>query len=191
MALTIETAEQIAREYYKATPHEPFLEAHSKLVYECAMQLCREEDRTLIGIAAWLHDIGYSRAGKDDLYKHAHYSINILEETGIELDDILRDSILNHGREPKTAEGKVIQVADKASFFDTCKLKHYYLDHIEELRGNANRSVREIMEDTASVFAPEIIEVYRKGYKLIPLARMSEFSVKVVAENIDYLKERL
>lgn len=72
-------------------------------------------------IAGWVHDIGYSK----NFENHADFAIPILQELGYEIDEILKDCILNHGngKNPQTTEGKIFQLADKFSIFDSDVIK--------------------------------------------------------------------
>lgn len=67
---------------------------------------------------AWVHDIGYIVENTKD---HAKDSINLLEKEKIKLDEVDKDCILNHGSDktPQTKEGKIMQIADKLSVFDS------------------------------------------------------------------------
>ena len=93
---------------------------HSRCVFMAVRDIIKlkglegQVDTEELEIAAWLHDTGYVLQKED----HAKYSLEMCERDFI-LDDNLRDCILNHGRKykPRTREGKIIQLADKLSFF--------------------------------------------------------------------------
>lgn len=79
-----------------------------------AMSVNKQND--LFVVAGWLHDIGNIIDNKN----HAKHSLTVLKERGIDVDEVLKDCILNHGdkNEAKTLEGKIFQIADKLSIFD-------------------------------------------------------------------------
>jgi len=72
-------------------------------------------NKEIVKQACWLHDIG--RISNDK--KHSEESIKILEKRFI-VPEKLKDCIINHspGKNPKTKEGKIIQILDKLSSFD-------------------------------------------------------------------------
>jgi putative nucleotidyltransferase with HDIG domain len=95
-----------------------FLLIHSKKVGKVAKMIAQklQINDEVFEIAGWVHDIGYSK----NFENHADFAIPILNELGFEVDEVLEDCILNHGngKNPKTIEGKIFQVADKLSIFD-------------------------------------------------------------------------
>lgn len=95
-----------------------FLAIHSEKVGSLAKIIAQklEVDSGVLEIAGWIHDIGYSKSVEN----HAEYAIPVLRKLGYEADEILEDCILNHGngKNPKTIEGKIFQIADKLSIFD-------------------------------------------------------------------------
>ena len=96
-----------------------FLLVHSEKVGRVAKMIAQklQINDEVFEIAGWVHDIGYAK----DFENHADFAIPILKELEYEVSDILEDCILNHGngKSPKTTEGKIFQVADKLSIFDT------------------------------------------------------------------------
>lgn len=118
--LTPEIAERFAKNTLsriKIKEDREFSLIHSKSVAEIVSILAEKKkvDKTVLKIAGWLHDIGYSIAKEN----HALHSISIIEKE-YEISDKLRDCILNHGTsgQPKTEEGKIMKIADKASFLN-------------------------------------------------------------------------
>ena len=95
-----------------------FLLIHSEKVGKVAKMIAQELKISddIFEIAGWVHDIGYL----NNFENHADFAIPILKEMGYELNEALEDCILNHGngKNPKTIEGKIFQVADKLSIFD-------------------------------------------------------------------------
>ncbi len=93
---------------------------HSHCVFTAIREIIKlksfegQIDLEELEIAAWLHDVGYVLQKEN----HAKYSLEMCEQYFI-INNNLRDCILNHGRKsnPKTKEGKVIQLADKLSLF--------------------------------------------------------------------------
>jgi HD superfamily phosphodiesterase len=99
--------------------HRDFFLVHSEKVGKVAKMIAQKIgiDDNIFEIAGWVHDIGYSK----DLENHADYAIPILQELGYEVNETLKDCILNHGngKNPQTLEGKIFQLADKFSIFDS------------------------------------------------------------------------
>lgn len=135
--LVVENAEEFFKkeiQNIKNNKLREFLRIHTNSVKESVLILSKNKSldiETLI-VASWVHDIGYVRGEKD----HAESSLNILEEANFEVDEKLRDCILNHGndKKPKTLEGKIFQMADKISIFDNRLLSILISDpsHIEK-----------------------------------------------------------
>jgi HD superfamily phosphodiesterase len=119
--LTVSEAEKFAKKMFnkcKDPLDKEFYVLHSRMVAETALVLIPKNnkdtiDKNILQIAGWLHDIG-SVIDRED---HAIHSIELLEKEGFVVSEKLKDCILNHGRSksPKTREGKIIQLADKAS----------------------------------------------------------------------------
>jgi len=75
--------------------------------------------------------------------------LDLLEKNGFEIDDKLKDCILNHGVKstPKTKEGKIFQMADKLSLFDKEILSFFIrnisnkedFDYFKHLASNATK----------------------------------------------------
>lgn len=118
--LTVEEAKKIAKKYLiESGLHQgEWYYLHEKSVADTAKVLGDrlKVDTDKMVIAAWVHDIGYSIEDEN----HGKHSLKLVEEI-YELDDVLRDCILNHSGDanPKTKEGKIIQIADKISFLNT------------------------------------------------------------------------
>ncbi len=156
--LTVEIAKRIAQEHLskiKNKEDSEFLIIHSEAVGNIAAILCKDPviDKDFLRIAGWLHDIGYSISEEG----HALHSLALIEKD-YEVSPELRDCILNHGTSgnPSTKEGKLIQVADKASILNpemVClfvkysdkKMREDWLDFAEnKLAKNAFKSLREL-----------------------------------------------
>ena len=120
MKLTITKSKNLASKYLLDTKIKDgkFFYAHTKGVVKTVKLLAKKEKLKceIFEIVAWVHDIGYS-INKD---KHAKYSLKILKKENFEVDKIMEDMILNHGNSgnPKTKQGKIIQIADKIAIID-------------------------------------------------------------------------
>ncbi len=116
MKLSVEKAKEITIECSKKVLDPEWFLLHSKLVVEMALILAgnKNVNKEILEIAGWIHDIGYSIETKE----HAKYSIELLKD--YELDEKLKDCILEHGSDgnPKTKEGEIIRIADKACIFN-------------------------------------------------------------------------
>lgn len=119
--LNSKEAEELAKEIFsteKDAESREFHLSHSKAVVETSLILAKntKADKELLKIAGWLHDIGQT-INKDT---HAEHSLKILEQKGFNLNEKLIDCILNHGTsgKPKSIEGKIIRIADKASMLN-------------------------------------------------------------------------
>lgn len=118
--LTSSEAKRIAMDVFAKieSEYQEFLIIHSEKVGKVAKMIVQKVkvNEDMLEIAGWVHDIGYLK----DFENHADFTIPILKEMGYELNEILEDCILNHGngKNPKTIEGKIFQVADKLSIFD-------------------------------------------------------------------------
>lgn len=121
MLLTIETAKQIAIENsHKIQDPQvrEFTLIHSEKVGLIANLIGKKMwlKTDLFLIAGRVHDIWYSV----DFDNHAVLWVQILQALWYEMDELLKDCILNHGTHwvPKYYEGKIFQIADKLSIFD-------------------------------------------------------------------------
>jgi len=119
--ITLEKARELYNTYLNKVHDKKlreFLFVHSLKVSEMAVLLGKINrlDINILEIAGLLHDIGYSVDEKD----HPKHSLNIIEEKNFEVNEKLKDCILNHGGEgnPQTEEGKVFEIADKLSILD-------------------------------------------------------------------------
>jgi len=124
--LTPKTAEIFALQKFleiKDAEAREFQVEHTKAVVQCAMILTegRNINKESLEIGCWLHDIGYIVSREN----HAEHALNIIAEDGFEIDDIIKDCILNHGNSgsPQTEEGKIIRVADKLSIINPEMIK--------------------------------------------------------------------
>lgn len=120
--LTSSEAKKIALDIFaKIDPveHREFLPIHSEKVGKVAKMIAQKLgiNNEVFEIAGWVHDLGYLKSFKD----HADFTVPILKELGYEVNEVLEDCILNHGvgKTPKTIEGRIFQIADKLSIFDT------------------------------------------------------------------------
>jgi len=118
MKLTIDKAREILKREsnkIKNVGDRDFNIMHSEHVVKIAKILASKKnlDNEILELAGLLHDIGKAIGGKN----HAQCSVEILEKEGFELDNKLRDCILQHGgdKTPTTDEGKIIRWADKIS----------------------------------------------------------------------------
>ncbi|MFB6158603.1 MAG: HD domain-containing protein [Candidatus Nanohalobium sp.] len=121
------------------------LETVHKMVCKLAGEPDVEVDRKVLEISALYHDIGRSEDiedGEMDLFEghegHAERGARIVGEyvsdfvTDEQLEKI-REIILNHHSEPETAEGRIVQDADKVSNFGVSNLWrqiHYSCQHV-------------------------------------------------------------
>lgn len=136
--LTPLEAKKIAQEIFsklKPADSREFLLIHSEKVGKVAKMIAQELkiNDEIFEIAGWVHDIGYSKSFEN----HANFTIPMLKEMGYDLDEKLEDCILNHGngKNPKTTEGKIFQLADKLSIFD--------VDTIENMLKNGGFPIKE------------------------------------------------
>lgn len=119
--LNVSEAKQIAKDIAKKISppdNRDFFLVHSKKVGKVAQLIGQKIwiDSDVFIIAGWIHDIGYSK----NLENHPDFAIPILHELWYDIDDTLKDCIVNHGNKkiPHTPEGKIFQLADKLSIFD-------------------------------------------------------------------------
>jgi len=116
--LTPTLAEAFAKQKLQEIKDEEAREfqlSHTKAVVEAALILSGDKsiDKDALEAAAWLHDIGYTISREN----HAEHSLKILEKEGFEINEKLKDCILNHGNSgnPISEEAKILKIADKAS----------------------------------------------------------------------------
>jgi putative nucleotidyltransferase with HDIG domain len=149
--LTLSEAKKLAEEFSKKIKDpekkDSFL-LHSKSVVDAAKAIAegRALDMESLEIACWLHDIGRSVADED----HAKQSLALLKE--YELNETIKDCILNHGREsnPQTKEGKIIQLADKVCVLNIDLLREIMKqnkgkikeEHIKFLKKTTERAIK-------------------------------------------------
>ena len=119
--LSLKEAEKIFHKYFRRIKDAKSREYHTHHVIsmsEMALLLAKGKrvDKTILRVAAFVHDIGYSIEKKD----HAAHSLEILHREGYAVSEKLKDCILNHGSSyyPKTEEGKIFQLADKMDIFN-------------------------------------------------------------------------
>lgn len=120
--LTIPEAKQIALDIAKQinpVDHREFFLIHSEKVAKVAKMIAKKIwiDTEVFEIAGRVHDIWYAK----DMDNHSDFSLSILEELWYEINDILKDCILNHWNKkiPTTKEWKIFQLADKLSIIDS------------------------------------------------------------------------
>jgi len=153
--LTLSEAKRLSEEFSKKIKdpekRESFI-LHSKSVVDSAKAIAEGKDLDLesLEIAGWLHDIGRAVADED----HPRYSIELLKD--YELNETIKDCILNHGREsnPQTKEGRVMRLADKACVLNPDLLREIIKQnkgkiseaHIKFLKKNTERAIK-LLED--------------------------------------------
>jgi putative nucleotidyltransferase with HDIG domain len=115
--LNPQIAEEFARRTFEKLPLEEdreFNKTHAKSMVETVEILAngKKVDIELIETACWLHDIGKTV----EMDNHAIHSLEILEKEEFEINEKLKDCILNHGNggNPQCLEAQLIQIADKA-----------------------------------------------------------------------------
>ena len=147
--LTIKNAKELAEKYLlKNRKIDPYHFIHTQKVVQAVKIIGkgRNLDKKTLEICAWLHDIGYSIGNlpNRDPY-HAENSIKILIESGFKITDKIKDCILSHGSNgnPKTKEGKILQIAVKFNIIDKdC------LDYI--INGKSTENKIEFLEHRAN-----------------------------------------
>lgn len=119
--LSLVSAKSLAEKYIgtiEAPDSREFCLLHTKAVVKILSILTnyRDIDKQLLKICGWVHDIGYSINQEN----HAQHTLEILEKEDYEINDTLKDCILNHGvaGKPATHEGRLMQAADKISFLN-------------------------------------------------------------------------
>ena len=144
--LTLKSANELALKYFaklKNTEWDTFTPMHSKEVAEMAKTLAERlgVDAQTVEIAGILHDIGYAEGKKEG---HAERSLEYIQMEGFEVSETLKDCILNHSHNmnPKTIEGKIIQLSDKASSFNP-KLIYLLLDYGKGKDGKKGKVLEE------------------------------------------------
>ncbi len=130
--------EEIEKEEFKK-----FFLLHCESVGEAAVALSKgKADEEILRIAGWVHDIGKAISYKE----HAKHSLKILEKN-FEINEKLKDCILNHSsdKNPKTKEGKIFRVADKAFILNPKYLK-FLVENTEELRKEEVKFIKLMVE---------------------------------------------
>lgn len=124
--LSVYEAERLAEKYLldRNTVDGAFFFAHTKGVVSAIKIISPifNLDVNKLTSLAWIHDIGYF---SNDIANHAENTLSLLSKENIELDEIDKDCILNHGNRkiPLTREGRFMQVADKISILNEEFLK--------------------------------------------------------------------
>lgn len=125
MKLTENLAKKLAQKYLfnEKTKDGKFLFLHTERFVFCVKLLAKKfkiDEKKLV-VAAWTHDIGYFLGAE----KHAEKSLQLLEKENVQIEEEIKDAILNHGSSasPKTIYGKIMQIADKISIIDRDVLK--------------------------------------------------------------------
>ena len=113
-----------AKQFFEEEYGDEEIRVHSKTVID----ICKDAtthtptlDSRIFEIAGWIHDIGR----KDDNVRHHEIGLKYLDKflkqypEYTSLKEEIADCILNHrtGQSPTTPYGKIIQVADKLSFY--------------------------------------------------------------------------
>jgi len=124
--LTIEKAKKIANNIsHQINPidNREFFLIHSEKVWKVAKIIAEKLwlPTDIFEIAGRIHDIWYAK----NIEQHSDFSISILEELWYEINDILKDCILNHwnNKTPKTKEWIIFQIADKLNIIDSDIIK--------------------------------------------------------------------
>ncbi len=132
-----------------------FIILHSRLVGEIALVLAEHKkvNREILEIAGWVHDVGKVISTEN----HPAHSIEILEKN-FELDEILRDCIVNHGirSQPKTEEGKIFRIADKSCILHPELIKNL-VNSSEERYEKTLKFIRDIC-----MKAPNLLESFER-----------------------------
>lgn len=117
-------AKKLAKKYLlKKDNIDPYHFIHTLKVVQAIKIIGKRKklDMNLLEICAWVHDIGYSISNSPNNDPiHAKNSIKLLIKEGYEVTDKIKDCILNHGSRgnPKTKEGKILQIAVKFNIID-------------------------------------------------------------------------
>ena len=150
--LTIEKAKEISTEYLNKVEDKrlrEFLLIHSSKVAKISalMGKVKKLDIESLEIAGFVHDIGYFINEEN----HPKNSLDILEKENFEIDEKLKDCVLNHGAndKPQTEEGKIFQIADKISILDQETLSIFLNDNPLT---NEEKKFLEMMLSKASMF---------------------------------------
>ncbi len=132
--LTLESAEEFARKVFlndKTSEDRNWHLFHSKAVGDCAILIAgkKKVDKNLLKIAGWLHDIGQTM----NIEGHAALSVKMAEKE-FEIDDKLKDCILNHGSNgsPECQEAKLIYIADKVFMINPEFVKLFMKDSVNK-----------------------------------------------------------
>jgi HD superfamily phosphodiesterase len=131
--LTKRIAKKIAEKYLVKNNIDPFHFIHTQKVVEAVKIISKGKklDKEILEICAWIHDIGYSVNNlPNNDPDHSANSINLLDKEGYEVTDKIKDCVLNHGSKgnPKTQEGKILQIAVKFNIIDKDFLE-YIIDN--------------------------------------------------------------
>jgi len=125
VGLTKESAKKfVFEEFAKMKPNveKKFLVQHTRGVVKTASKLAKSKkvDKNSLEIACWLHDVARSIQSEN----HALLGVKMVKEKFGKINYIIEDCIVNHGssKDPKTEEGKIIQLADKLSIMNDFKL---------------------------------------------------------------------
>jgi HD superfamily phosphohydrolase YqeK len=124
MQLTEQSAELFAKELFSKMKgvEKRFITQHTKGIVKTSVNLAKGKkvDLNSLKTAGWLHDIGRTVS----IENHAQISVKLAEERFGPLNKVVKDCILNHGssKDPETAEGKIIQLADKLSIMNDFRL---------------------------------------------------------------------
>jgi len=153
--LNPQIAEEFARKIFDSFSIEEekeFNKIHAKTTIECAVTLAEGKKIAveILELAGWLHDIGKIMNSDN----HPQYSLELLEKEEFEIDEKLKDCILNHGTagNPQSEEAKIMQIADKVSMINPefLELIKTFLktaseeereNYLEVLRKNLNNAV--------------------------------------------------
>jgi HD superfamily phosphodiesterase len=128
--LTIKKAEKLSKKYLlKNKRIDPYHYVHTLNVVQAIKIISKKKEvnKKELLISAWIHDIGYAFNNAANNYPdHAKNTINLLKKEGYEINKTVRDCIMNHGSKgnPKTKEGKLLQISVKFNIVDKNFLKY-------------------------------------------------------------------
>lgn len=132
--LTIKNAEKLSRKYLLRNKKiDPYHYVHTLKVVEISKIISKKKNvnKNDLLISAWVHDIGYAfNNAPNNFPGHAKNTIKLIKKEGYEINDTVKDCVLNHGSRgnPRTKEGKLLQIAVKFNIID----KDFFKYLIEE-----------------------------------------------------------
>jgi HD superfamily phosphodiesterase len=128
--LTIKRAKRLSKKYlFKNKKIDQYHYIHTLKIVEAIKIISKKKkiNKKELIISAWIHDIGYAFNNAPNNYpSHAKNTIKLLEKERYKVSETVRDCILNHGSKgnPKTKEGKLLQISIKFNIIDKDFLKY-------------------------------------------------------------------